>query len=117
MAGHKIKDPKAIACIILAAFGVPAIIVLFTMGGVYYADEHPKVLTYANSMCQVDSRSYKTYECKSRAYRYDCYGPIWNVRHGEKRDVFAIVEINKRYRYYSDALNKANEYQVSNYQN
>jgi hypothetical protein len=117
MAKHNIKDPRAIACIVFAAIGFPTIIVLLTTGGVFFADEHPKVLNYANSMCQVDSRSYKSYECKSRAYRYTCYGPVWDVHHGENRDVFAIVEINKRYRYYSEALDKANEYQVSKYQN
>ncbi len=86
------------------------------MGGIYFSDEHPKVLHYANSMCQVDSRSYKLYQCKSRYYTYTCYGPTWNVHHGERRDIFAIVEGQKRYFSPSDALNKAYEYQVSKYQ-
>jgi len=116
MAQYKIKDPKAIACIILAAISLPAIIVLFTMGGVFFSEEHPKELNYANSMCQVNSRSYKLYQCKARYYTYTCYGPVWQVHHGENRDVLATVEEEKRYRSSSDALNKAYEYQVSNHQ-
>jgi hypothetical protein len=116
MAKHNIKDPKSIACIVLACIGFPALIVLFTMGGVFYAKEHPKVLDYANSMCRVDSRSYKTYQCKTRYYQYSCYGPIWEAHYGENRTIFALVEGEKRYRSYIDAFNKAQEYNVSGYQ-
>ena len=115
MAKHKIKDPKAILCLFLSLLCFASIIVLFTMGGMFYSDEHPKVLNYDNSMCVVDSRSWKTYQCKARYYTYSCYGPKWNVRHGENRTIVAIVEGEKRYRSYTDALNKANEYQVSKY--
>jgi hypothetical protein len=116
MAKHNIKDPKAIICIIIATISLCGIIVLFIIGGIFFAKEHPKVLNYANSMCKVDSTSYKIYECTTRYYTYTCYGPTWNVHHGEKRDVFAIVEMDYRYRYVSEALNKAYEYQVSKYQ-
>lgn len=115
MAKHKIKNPMIIVCFLIAILSVSAIIILFTIGGVLFADEHPKVLNYANTMCQVDSSSYTTYECKSRHYTYTCYGPTWNVHYGEERDVFALVETERRYQSYSDALKKANEYQVRKY--
>lgn len=115
MAKYKIKNPVTIICVLLTLIFFSAIIVLFVIGGVFFSEEHPKVLNYANSMCQVDSRSYRMYECTSRYYRYTCYGPTWNVRHGEHSDVFAVVETQRRYRSYSDALKKAYEYQVRNY--
>lgn len=117
MAKHKIKDPKAVICLFLFLIFFASVITLFIMGGIFYSDEHPKVLNYANSMCVVDSRSWKMYQCKARYYFYNCYGPKWDVRHGENRTIFAIVEGEKRYRSYSDALDKANEYQVSKYHN
>jgi hypothetical protein len=112
MAKNNIKNPKTIFCLFFTLLCFSAIIVLFTLGGVFFSEEHPKVLNYANSMCRVDSRSYKVYECHSRYYTYTCYGPTWNVHYD---NVFAIVETQRRYRSYSDALIKANEYQVRKY--
>jgi hypothetical protein len=116
MANYKIEQPRVLICLSLTFLCFGGIIVLFILGGIYFSDDHPKVLHYANSMCQVDSRSYKLYECPSRYHAFTCYGPIWNVHHGERRDVFAIVEEKSRYSFPSDALDKAYEYQVSKYQ-
>jgi hypothetical protein len=112
MNNNKIKNNKAVFCIFLIIILFTGFIVLFSVGGPLFSEEHPKVVNYANSMCQVDSSSWKYYQCKSRTYWYICYGPTWNVRYGENRMISATVEGSKRYRSYSDALKKAHEYQV-----
>jgi hypothetical protein len=113
MAKSRIKDPKLVVCTVLFVICSGGMITFFIVGGLFYAKERPKVLNYANSMCRVDSISYKTYQCTTRYYRYDCYGPIWDVHHGENRTIFALVEGDKRYRSSLDALKKAQEYQVT----
>ena len=115
MPQQKIKNPVAVLTLILAILCFSAIIVLFIIGGIFYGEERPKVLNYANDQCVVDSRSYRSYQCTSRYFTYTCYGPIWDVRHGQQKDVPATVETKRRYRSYLDALNQANEYQVCNY--
>jgi len=115
MVGHVVKDPKATGCVFLATTGFVAMVVLFTMGGIFFSQEYTKVLNYANSMCRVDSRFYKTYQCKSRYTSRTCYGPAWEVHYGENRTTYAKVEGDKRYNYPSDALKKAHEYQVNKY--
>jgi len=112
MAKYKIKDPKAVICFILALLCFCAIVVLFTLGGIFFASEHPKALNYANSMCRVDSRDWRMYQCKSRYYWYTCYGPIWKVHHGEQRNISATVEQERRYSTYSEARAKADEYEI-----
>ena len=108
---QKIKDPKAILSFLSASLTFSAVIVLFIIGSILFSTEHPKVENYDNSICQVDLRSYKTYQCKARYYRYNCYGPIWYVHYG-LNNTFAIVETEKRYRYYSDAMDETRRYQV-----
>jgi hypothetical protein len=115
MARYKIKDPKTLVYMFLGWLCTNAVVILFTMGGIYFAEEHPKVLNYAKSVCQVDLRSYKTYQCKVRYYQYTCFGPIWLVHFGQNRTINATVEVEKRYDHSSDALKKAYEYQVNNY--
>ncbi len=112
MAFLKNTDLKHLVCILIFAICFTGIITLFGIGGVFYAKERPQVLNYANSMCQVNASFYRTYQCRSRHSRYDCYGPVWDVHHGENRTIFALIEGEKRYRSYMDALNKAQEYQV-----
>ncbi len=108
-----VRDPKAIACSFLVAACLLGMVLMFVFGGTEFGREHPKVVNYDNSMCQVQSRSTKTYECQSRYNRYTCFGPIWNVHHGEHQDIFAIVEIEKRYHYSSEALYATYKYDVS----
>ena len=110
-----VKDCRAVGCLILAFLGFGGMFVLFTMGGIFFSQENPKVLNYANSICRVDSASYKTYVCKSRYTSRMCYGPIWEVHYGENRTIYAKIEGDKRYNYYMDALKKAREYQVNKY--
>lgn len=111
---QKIKSPKTVVCfILLALFFSAGVIVFFTLGGVFYAKEGPRVSHYANTMCTVDSRSWKTYQCKSRYYFYTCYGPIWRVHFQLDRLISATVEQDRRYSSYTEALNKAYQYQVS----
>jgi hypothetical protein len=113
MTKYKIRDPKAIACVVLACLCLSAIVILFTMGGIYFSEEHPKVLHYVKNMCRVDSQSYKTYQCKARYSEHTCYGPIWEVHHGENRSIYGVIESNTRYDSYLDALKKSYEYQVN----
>jgi hypothetical protein len=115
MVKYKIKNLQTIVCLLFTLFCFSTAIIVLTIGGTFFSEQNPKALNYANSMCQVDSRSYKNYECKSHYYQYTCYGPIWNVHLGEHRDVLAVVETQLRYRSYSDALNEANKYQVRKY--
>ena len=115
MSKQKIKDPKAVFCIIFAVLACSAVIILFTIGGVFFANENPKVQNYANSICQVDKFSWKSYRCRTRYMTYTCYGPIWYVHYGENRTTPATVEAENRYRSYSDALEKASEYTVSHF--
>ena len=110
---QKIKSPKTVACIMLGLLFFAGVIVFFTLGGVFYAKQGPRVSHYANTMCTVDSRSWKMYQCKSRYYYYTCYGPIWGVHYKLDRPISATVEQDERYSSYSDALNKAYQYQVS----
>lgn len=112
MARNQIKDPKAIVCFLVASLTFSGVIVLFIIGSILFSSEHPKVENYDNSTCQVDLRSYKTYQCKARYYRYSCYGPIWYVHYGSN-ETFAIVETEKRYRYYSDAMEETKRYHVN----
>ncbi|CAF0773025.1 unnamed protein product [Rotaria sordida] len=63
-------------------------------------------------MCRVDSTSWKAYSCKTRYSRYTCYGAVWEVHYEENRTTFAIVEEEKRFRSYSDAFKRAQEYQI-----
>jgi hypothetical protein len=113
MANYPVTDPKAIVCSILTAICLLGACLLFTFGGTGFGREYPKVVNYANSMCHVESRSTKTYECVSRYSTYTCYGPIWNVHHGEHQDIFAIVETEKRYHSFSDAVYATYKYDVS----
>lgn len=115
MTNLKIKDPKAICCIVFSTLFGSAVIILFILGGIFFGTEHPKVLNYASSRCLVGSQSTKTYKCSTRYSRYTCYGAIWNVYHGENLTTFAIVEEDQRYRSPSDALKRARHYHVSIY--
>ena len=117
MARRQIKDPKAIVSIILFTFFLGALITLFIIGGVFFAKENPKTKYYAQSTCLVQSRDYKTFECKSRYSRYTCYGPTWDVFHGANLTIFAVVETESRYRSSTEALKKADEYQVKDCRN
>lgn len=112
MAKRKIKDPKAIACIVVASIGFAAVIVFFIIGGILFAKEHPKVLNYANDMCIVDSQLFRTYKCRTRYSQYTCYGAIWGVHYGVNLK-YATIEEEKRFRSVSDATNRAAEYKVS----
>ncbi|UJR29008.1 hypothetical protein I4U23_010226 [Adineta vaga] len=112
MATHKIKDPKAVLCIIFFILFLAGAFTLLIVGGILFGKESPKVKYYGNSMCLVQSGSYKTYQCKSRYYWYTCYGPTWNALYGANQTTFALVESERRYRSYIDALNKAKEYEV-----
>ncbi|CAF3359415.1 unnamed protein product [Rotaria socialis] len=112
MAQHKIKDPKAIACITIALLGLSAAIVFFTIGGVFFAKENPKLLNYANDMCTVQSSSVRSYQCRTRYSHYTCYGAIWNVYHGENNTINAIVEEDQRSRSYSTALKRTQGYRI-----
>ena len=89
-----------------------AVVVFFAIGGVIFAKENPKLLNYVNDMCTVQSSSVKTYQCRTRYSRYTCYGPIWNVRHGENNTIDATVEEDQRSRSYSAALKRTEEYMV-----
>ena len=112
MIDRKRPNIKVLGCYVLGLFLLSVTLALVTMGSVFMVKERPKVAHYANTMCEVDSRSWKTYECRTRYSYYTCYGPTWAVHHGENPTMSATVE-GKRYRSSSDALKKANEYQVS----
>jgi hypothetical protein len=112
MPPQRIKSRRAAACILLGVLFLAGVVVFFTLGGVFYAEQGPRVKYYANSMCTVDMRSWKTYQCKSRYYYYTCYGPVWGVHYTLDRLTFATLEQDHRYSSYSDALNKAYQYQV-----
>ncbi len=113
MAKPQIKSLIVTVCSCLGIICFGGMITFFVLGGTFFAREHPKVLNYANSMCRVDSISYKTYQCRSRRSQYNCYGPIWDVRHGANKMIFAQVQGDNRYRSSLDALKKAQEYQVT----
>ena len=115
MTEERIKHILRIVIIFSPLCCLLATVIFFTIGGIRYAKQRPKVLNYLRDDCVVDSKSYRTYECKRRYSRYTCYSPIWNVRHGEKKDVRAIAVTEKRYTSYDDAMNKADEYEVCNY--
>jgi hypothetical protein len=112
MATKIIRNPKIIAIVFIATFFFMSLIVCFVIGGTDFGRKYPKVLNYANSMCQVDRINYKIYECHARYSTYTCYGPIWDAYYGENRTIYAKVEIETRYRSAQDAFNKAKEYQV-----
>lgn len=111
MARKNIKDPRAVVFFLLAIFCSSAVLTLFIIGGIFYSSEHPKTENYDHSICEVYASSYKTYQCKARYYRYNCYGPVWFVHYGVN-ETFAIVETDKRYRYYSDAIADTKYHQV-----
>ena len=113
MAQAKIKSPKAAACLFFGLIFLSGVIVLFIIGGLFFSKEHPKVSNYANAMCQVDSRFWKTYECETRYYYYTCYGPTWDVHYVGNMTGSATVEIDHRYSTITEAINKADEYAVS----
>ncbi len=92
---------------------VGCIIAFFYIGGSVFADEHYKVLNYANSMCQVNASSYKRYQCEVDDYWVPCYVPMWDVHHGADKTIFARVEGHKLSRSHLDALKNAKEYQVT----
>ena len=113
MVRQRIRDPKVVGCICLTFIFLCALVVLLISGGILFSKENPKVVNYANSMCRVDSGSYETYLCRTRYKRYNCYGPIWHVSHGEHQTMFAIIKGEMRYSSRAGALQKTNEYQVS----
>lgn len=117
MAQHKIKDPKAIASIVLCTLFLSAVIVLFIVGGILFAQENPKVLNYANTICKVKSSGIKRYTCSTRYTRYTCYGATWGVFHGENYTIPATIEDEKRFRSYSDAIRRGQQYEVRKYSN
>ena len=110
---RKRANIKVVGCYVLALQFFTVAVSLVVVGSIFMGKERPKVLHYANTMCEVDSRSWKSYTCTTRYSSYTCYGPTWKVHHGENRTTSASVEGEKRYRSYSDALKKAYEYQVS----
>lgn len=112
MARYRIKDPKAIVSILLFTIFLSAFIILFTMGGAFFSNENPKMKYYAQSTCQVQSRFYRTYECKSKYFRYTCYSPTWDALYGANLTKFAVVETAKRYRSTTEALDKGKQYEV-----
>jgi hypothetical protein len=83
----------------------------FLIGSIFFSNEHPKMLNYANSMCTVDSSSYQ-YQSDGEYIRY---GPVWEVRHGKNSTINAIIIGEKRYYCASAAIEGAHEYQVSKY--
>lgn len=109
---HRIRNPKIIAIIFIATFFFVAVILLSILGGVDFGREYPKVLHYANTMCQVNTIDYQRYECQARYSTYACYGPVWDAHYGPNKTIYAKVETEKRYRSYLDALHKAQEYHV-----
>jgi hypothetical protein len=113
MIERKRPNIKVAGCHVLALQFLTVAVALVVIGSLFIAKERPKVLHYADTMCEVDSRSWKTYVCTTRYGSYTCYGPTWKVHHGENRTTNATVEGERRYRSYSDALKKAYEYQVS----
>ena len=110
---RKRANIKVVGCYVFALQLLAVAVSLIIIGSIFMAKERPKVLHYANTMCEVDSRSWKIYTCSTRYGSYTCYGPTWEVHHGEYRTTSATVEGETRYRSYSDALKKAYEYQVS----
>ncbi len=82
------------------------------IGGVDFTRKYPKVLNYANSICQLDSRSYQEYVCHPRYSTYTCYGPIWDAHYGPNQTIYAKVKIEQRYWTSWDALQKVKQYQI-----
>ena len=110
----KVLPCKAVPTFLLAMFFAAGIIVFFIIGGIFFAKEDPKVKHYENTMCQVDSRSYRVYQCKTRYSYYTCYGPIWRAHFQlNNQTINTVVEQEQRYDSYRDALDKAYEYEVS----
>jgi len=94
---------------------ISGIFILFIMGGTIYGEEHPKELTYAQNVCLVHTTEYRQYSCGSRQGKFMCYAPVWDVVYGENQTVNTTIVGYNRYRLKSDAIKKANEYQVSYY--
>jgi hypothetical protein len=92
---------------------VSGILILLIMGGTIYAEQHPKELTYLETICQVYNTSYSEYWCSSRSSKTKCYAPVWYIFYGENRTVNTIIVGYNRFRLLSDAIKKTNEYQVS----
>lgn len=110
---QKVKNPKAVVSLLAALLLFAGVIILFTIGGVFFSKEKPRVNYYENTICQVDSRSYRIYQCKSRYVYYPCYSPIWYAHFSLNSQIInTVVEQDQRYDSYRDAIDKANEYAV-----
>ncbi len=92
---------------------IAGLLILLIMGGTIYAEEHPKELTYVESVCQVHSTAYREYWCSSRSSKTKCYAPVWKISYTENEITNATIVGYNRFRIISDAIKKINEYQVS----
>lgn len=109
----KIEGWKAIVSLLMGLLFFGAIFLFFIFGGVFFSKENPRVKYYKNTLCQVDSRSYQPYKCKTRYSSYICYGPVWFAHFQLNNQIInTVVEQDKRYDSYSDAIKRANEYEV-----
>lgn len=85
------------------------------MGGTIYADEHPKVLTYALSECSVETTGFREYKCKSRESSYRCFAPTWGVTYGQNQTINTTIVGSNRFRSMADVHEKLDQYQVSSF--
>ena len=92
---------------------VSGLLILLIMGGTMYAEEHPKELTYLNTVCQVYNTSYNEYWCTSKLNKKKCYAPVWYIFYRENQSQKGIIVGYHRFRALPDAIKKTEEYQVS----
>ena len=111
---NKVKDCQSLTCLAFAVLGVSAVFAFFLLGGMNYIEEHPKLLNYNNTMCKVHSTATKSDMCSSgkKYKKYQCYGTIWNVYHGDLYHILATIEDQFRFRDYPRVHRRAEEYKV-----
>lgn len=111
---NKVKDCKSLTCLGFAVLSVSALFAFFLLGGTNYIKEHPKLFNYNNTMCKVHSTATKSHMCSSgkKYKKYQCYGTIWNVYHGDLYLTLATIEDQFRFRDYPKVLQRSYEYKV-----
>lgn len=109
---QKTNKWKIVITTLCGASLISGIIILFVIGADIYKNERPKELMYVEGECQVQSSGYKQYYCYKRS-KPICYAPVWHIRFVENQTINATIIGHNRFSSLSDAIKKANEYQVS----
>ena len=113
MALCKIKEFKIIVAAALCFVCVSTASILFALGGVFYAEEHWKVLNYASSTCTVRLKNWQAYRCVLYFIQYACYVTKWSVYYGNTSTEAATIDGTKLHKSLSNCFDEAEEYRVS----